>query len=90
MDRDRLQHLVYISIVGVDRIPFNYYRAKYAAERGPEVQTGGEVAADPARPRAAPRHLPDRVSRALERRHEPPTEMTGSAGDQYVHGCSLS
>lgn len=27
------QHLVYISIVGVDRHPFAYYRAKYAAER---------------------------------------------------------
>lgn len=26
-------HLVYISIVGVDRIPFAYYRAKLAAER---------------------------------------------------------
>jgi uncharacterized protein YbjT (DUF2867 family) len=26
-------HLVYISIVGVDRIPFGYYRTKYAAER---------------------------------------------------------
>jgi len=33
VDRDRLQHLVYISIVGVDRIPFTYYRAKYAAEQ---------------------------------------------------------
>ena len=33
VDRDRLQHLVYISIVGVDRIPFSYYRAKYAAEQ---------------------------------------------------------
>jgi uncharacterized protein YbjT (DUF2867 family) len=33
VDRDRLQHLVYISIVGVDRIPFNYYRAKYSAEQ---------------------------------------------------------
>ena len=26
-------HLVYVSIVGVDRIPFGYYRAKLAAER---------------------------------------------------------
>ncbi|RCG16877.1 NAD-dependent epimerase/dehydratase family protein [Streptomyces diacarni] len=26
-------HLVYISIVGVDRIPFPYYKGKYAAER---------------------------------------------------------
>jgi uncharacterized protein YbjT (DUF2867 family) len=33
VDRDRLQHLVYVSIVGVDKIPFNYYRAKYAAEQ---------------------------------------------------------
>jgi uncharacterized protein YbjT (DUF2867 family) len=32
-DRDRLQHLVYVSIVGVDRIPFGYYRAKFAAEQ---------------------------------------------------------
>ena len=33
VDRDRLQHLVYVSIVGVDRIPYGYYRAKYAAEQ---------------------------------------------------------
>jgi uncharacterized protein YbjT (DUF2867 family) len=33
VDRDRLQHLVYVSIVGVDRIPYNYYRAKFAAEQ---------------------------------------------------------
>jgi uncharacterized protein YbjT (DUF2867 family) len=26
-------HLVYISIVGIDRVPFRYYRAKLAAER---------------------------------------------------------
>ncbi|MEU0854410.1 SDR family oxidoreductase [Streptomyces griseofuscus] len=26
-------HLVYISIVGVDRVPYGYYRAKYAVER---------------------------------------------------------
>ncbi|WP_416483952.1 SDR family oxidoreductase [Streptomyces sp. CL12] len=26
-------HLVYISIVGVDRVPFGYYRTKYAVER---------------------------------------------------------
>lgn len=32
-DRDRLRHLVYVSIVGVDRIPFGYYRAKFAAEQ---------------------------------------------------------
>lgn len=31
--RDRLRHLVYISIVGVDRIPYGYYRAKFAAEQ---------------------------------------------------------
>jgi uncharacterized protein YbjT (DUF2867 family) len=33
LDRDRLQHLVYVSIVGVDRIPYGYYRAKFAAEQ---------------------------------------------------------
>ncbi|RBY88265.1 SDR family oxidoreductase [Blastococcus sp. TF02A-26] len=33
VDRDRLRHLVYVSIVGVDRIPWSYYRAKYAAEQ---------------------------------------------------------
>ncbi len=33
VDRDRLRHLVYVSIVGVDRIPYNYYRAKFAAEQ---------------------------------------------------------
>jgi uncharacterized protein YbjT (DUF2867 family) len=33
VDRDRLQHLVYVSIVGVDRIPYGYYRAKFAAEQ---------------------------------------------------------
>jgi uncharacterized protein YbjT (DUF2867 family) len=33
VDRDRLRHLVYISIVGVDRIPYGYYRAKFAAEQ---------------------------------------------------------
>jgi uncharacterized protein YbjT (DUF2867 family) len=33
VDRDRLRHLVYVSIVGVDRIPYPYYRAKYAAEQ---------------------------------------------------------
>ncbi|SDO54544.1 Uncharacterized conserved protein YbjT, contains NAD(P)-binding and DUF2867 domains [Nakamurella panacisegetis] len=31
--RARVKHLVYISIVGVDRLPLGYYRAKYAAER---------------------------------------------------------
>ena len=33
VDRDRLQHLVYVSIVGVDRIPYGLYRAKWAAEQ---------------------------------------------------------
>jgi uncharacterized protein YbjT (DUF2867 family) len=33
VDRDRLRHLVYVSIVGVDRVPFGYYRAKFAAEQ---------------------------------------------------------
>jgi uncharacterized protein YbjT (DUF2867 family) len=33
VDRDRLRHLVYVSIVGVDRIPYGYYRAKWAAEQ---------------------------------------------------------
>ena len=33
VDRNRLQHLVYVSIVGVDRIPYGYYRAKFAAEQ---------------------------------------------------------
>ncbi|CAA9249270.1 MAG: hypothetical protein AVDCRST_MAG52-2032 [uncultured Blastococcus sp.] len=33
VDRDRLRHLVYLSIVGVDRIPYGYYRAKFAAEQ---------------------------------------------------------
>ena len=33
VDRERLRHLVYVSIVGVDRIPFSYYRAKFAAEQ---------------------------------------------------------
>ncbi|WNV77512.1 NAD(P)H-binding protein [Geodermatophilus sp. DSM 44513] len=31
--RDRLRHLVYVSIVGVDRVPYGYYRAKFAAEQ---------------------------------------------------------
>jgi uncharacterized protein YbjT (DUF2867 family) len=33
VDRDRLRHLVFVSIVGVDRIPYGYYHAKYAAEQ---------------------------------------------------------
>jgi uncharacterized protein YbjT (DUF2867 family) len=33
VDRTRLKHLVYISIVGVDTIPYGYYRAKFAAEQ---------------------------------------------------------
>ncbi|MEU4067498.1 SDR family oxidoreductase [Streptomyces wedmorensis] len=31
--RARVPHLVYISIVGVDRVPLGYYRTKYAVER---------------------------------------------------------
>ncbi|MEU1517835.1 SDR family oxidoreductase [Streptomyces sp. NPDC005811] len=31
--RAGVRHLVYISIVGVDRVPFGYYRAKLAVER---------------------------------------------------------
>lgn len=33
VDRSRLRHLLYVSIVGVDRVPLGYYRAKYAAEQ---------------------------------------------------------
>jgi uncharacterized protein YbjT (DUF2867 family) len=33
VDRTRLRHLVYVSIVGVDRAPYSYYRAKFAAEQ---------------------------------------------------------
>lgn len=33
IDRERLRHLVYVSIVGVDRIPYGFYHAKYAAEQ---------------------------------------------------------
>jgi uncharacterized protein YbjT (DUF2867 family) len=33
VDRDRLRHLVYISIVGVDTIPYGYYRDTFAAEQ---------------------------------------------------------
>jgi uncharacterized protein YbjT (DUF2867 family) len=33
VDRSRLRHLVYVSIVGVDRIPYSYFRAKFAAEQ---------------------------------------------------------
>ena len=33
VDRDRLRHLVFISIIGVDRIPYGYYHAKFAAEQ---------------------------------------------------------
>ena len=33
VDRGRLRHLVYVSIVGVDRVPYGYYRAKFAAEQ---------------------------------------------------------
>lgn len=31
--RARVPHLLYISIVGVDRVPLGYYRTKYAVER---------------------------------------------------------
>jgi uncharacterized protein YbjT (DUF2867 family) len=33
VDRERLRHLVYVSIVGVDAIPYGYYHAKFAAEQ---------------------------------------------------------
>jgi uncharacterized protein YbjT (DUF2867 family) len=33
VDRTRLRHLVFVSCVGVDRIPYRYYRAKFAAEQ---------------------------------------------------------
>ena len=33
VDRSRLRHLVHVSIVGVDRVPLGYYRAKYATEQ---------------------------------------------------------
>ncbi len=33
VDRRTLRHLVYVSIVGVDRNPYSYYRAKFAAEQ---------------------------------------------------------
>ncbi|GIJ79530.1 Nucleoside-diphosphate-sugar epimerase [Micromonospora phaseoli] len=35
-----VQHLVYVSIVGVDRVPYSYYRHKLAAE---QVVAAGEV-----------------------------------------------
>lgn len=35
-----VEHIVYVSIVGIDRIPYSYYEAKLAAE---EVVTGGSV-----------------------------------------------
>ena len=38
----------------------------------------------PARARAPPRHLPDRVPGTLQGGQEPLTEMTAAAGDQYV------
>lgn len=43
-------HFIYISIVGIEQVPFPYYRYKLAAEKlveaggGPEVQTLGEMA----------------------------------------------
>jgi uncharacterized protein YbjT (DUF2867 family) len=33
VDRGQLRHLVYVSIVGVDRVPYGYYHAKYSAEQ---------------------------------------------------------
>jgi uncharacterized protein YbjT (DUF2867 family) len=33
VDPRRLRHLVYVSIAGVDRIPYGYYQAKFAAEQ---------------------------------------------------------
>jgi uncharacterized protein YbjT (DUF2867 family) len=33
LDRGTLRHLVYVSIVGVDRIPYGYYRARFAGEQ---------------------------------------------------------
>jgi uncharacterized protein YbjT (DUF2867 family) len=33
VDRDRLRHLLYVSIVGVDRVPYGLYHAKFAAEQ---------------------------------------------------------
>src|SRR5688500_11055396 len=33
VDRDRLKHLVHVSCVGADRLPYAYYRAKFAAEQ---------------------------------------------------------
>ena len=33
VDRGRMRHLVYVSVVGVDRIPYGYYHAKFAAEQ---------------------------------------------------------
>jgi uncharacterized protein YbjT (DUF2867 family) len=39
--RAGVRHMVYISIVGVDRIPFPYYRAKLEAERLIQRQAAG-------------------------------------------------
>jgi uncharacterized protein YbjT (DUF2867 family) len=33
VDRASLRHIVYVSIVGVDRVPYGYYHAKFAAEQ---------------------------------------------------------
>jgi len=33
VDREQLRHLVFVSIVGVDRTPYGYYHAKFAAEQ---------------------------------------------------------
>jgi len=41
----RRPHLVYISIVGVDRHPFGYYRAEYEAEQQPMPNGEGDAVA---------------------------------------------
>jgi uncharacterized protein YbjT (DUF2867 family) len=33
LDRERLRHFVYVSIVGADTVPYGYYRAKFSAEQ---------------------------------------------------------
>jgi hypothetical protein len=59
-------------------------------QRGPEIATRREVAADAAGAGAAPRHLADRVARRPQRFHEALSEATGSTGDEYVHEGSLA
>ena len=68
VDRDRLRHLVYVSIVGVDRIPYGYYRAKFAAEQvllasGPAGHAAARHPVPRLRRRAA-RHGPARAGAA--------------------------